>query len=119
VCAEVVSLVSLQEQFIVVFLLKKTFVSWSLVMDEHGRHEDLCGSDRRSVIAYVNGRIELYCSSLYESKPFLFSIPRKWRLPDPFIAQCQIVTMRLRVRQMIPRWLKPYTISRALMTRSS
>jgi hypothetical protein len=45
-------------------LLKRTLVSWSLAMDEHGEHEDLRGSGHRSVIPYVHGRIELYCSTL-------------------------------------------------------
>jgi hypothetical protein len=26
-------------------------------MEEHGGHEDLCGSGRRSVIPYVHGRV--------------------------------------------------------------
>jgi hypothetical protein len=51
----------LQEQPAVVFLLKRALVSWSLGMD---KHEDLCGSRHRSVIPYVHGRMELYCSSL-------------------------------------------------------
>jgi hypothetical protein len=33
-------------------------------MDERGGHEDLRGSGRRSVIPYVHGRTELYCSRL-------------------------------------------------------
>jgi hypothetical protein len=49
----------------VVLLLEETLVSWSLAMDEHGGHEDLRGSGPRSVIHYVHGRTELYCSSLY------------------------------------------------------
>jgi hypothetical protein len=48
----------------VVFLLKRDLVSWSLTMDECGGHEDLRDSDRRSIIPYVHGRTELYCSSL-------------------------------------------------------
>jgi hypothetical protein len=48
----------------VVLLLERDLVSWSLAMDEHGEHEDLCGSDRRSIIPYVHGRMKLYCSSL-------------------------------------------------------
>jgi hypothetical protein len=39
-------------------------VSSSLAMDEHGGHEDLRGSNRRSVILYAHERTELYCSSL-------------------------------------------------------
>jgi hypothetical protein len=35
----------LQEQPAVVLLLEGTLVSWSLVTDEHGGHEDLRGSD--------------------------------------------------------------------------
>jgi predicted amidohydrolase len=36
-----------------------------LAMEEHGGDEDLCGSDRRSVIPYVHGRIGvLYCCEL-------------------------------------------------------
>jgi hypothetical protein len=49
-------------------------VSWSLAMNERGGHEDLRGSSRRSVIPYVHGRTELYCSSLYEPELF-FSDP--------------------------------------------
>jgi hypothetical protein len=49
----------------VVLLLEGVLVSWSLAMDERGGHKDLRGSGRRSVIPYVHGRTELYCSSLY------------------------------------------------------
>jgi hypothetical protein len=62
----------LQDQSAVVLLLEGTLVSWSLAMDEHSEHEELRGSGRRSVIPYVHGRTELYCSSLYEPAPFLF-----------------------------------------------
>jgi hypothetical protein len=55
----------------VVLLLKGALVSLSLAIDERGGHDDLRGSDRLSVIPYVHGRTELYCSSLYEPKPFL------------------------------------------------
>jgi hypothetical protein len=48
----------------VVLLLEGVIVSWSLVMDERGRYEDLRGLDRRSVIPYIHERTELYCSSL-------------------------------------------------------
>jgi hypothetical protein len=48
----------------VVLLLEMDLVSWSLAIDKCGGHEDLCGSDRRSVIPYVHGRTELYCSTL-------------------------------------------------------
>jgi hypothetical protein len=48
----------------VVLFLERVLVSWSLGMDECGRHEDLRGSGCRSVIPYVHGRTELYCSSL-------------------------------------------------------
>jgi hypothetical protein len=48
----------------VVLLLERDLVSWSLAMDEHGEHEDLCGSGHRSIIPYVHGRMKLYCSSL-------------------------------------------------------
>jgi hypothetical protein len=56
--------VLLWEQSAVVLLLERTFVSWSSGMDEHGEHEDLRGSDCRSVIPYVHGGIKLYCSNL-------------------------------------------------------
>jgi hypothetical protein len=100
-----------------VFLLEGDLVSWLLAMDERGGHEDLRGSGRRSIIPYVHGRTELYCSSLYESEPF-FLTPVKGCLSDPFIAQGRVVTMRPKARQVVPRWLKPYTTSRALMARS-
>jgi hypothetical protein len=48
----------------VVLLLKRDLVSWSLTMVERGRHEDLCGLGHRSVIPYIHGRTELYCSTL-------------------------------------------------------
>jgi hypothetical protein len=55
----------------VVLLLEGALISWSLAMDEHSGHEDLRDSSRRSVIPYVHGRMELYCSSLsYLSLPF-------------------------------------------------
>jgi hypothetical protein len=101
----------------VVLLLEGVLVSWSLAIDEHGGHKDLRGSGRRSVIPYVYGRTELYCSSLYEPEPFL--TPVKRCLPDPFIAQGRVVTMKPGAQQMVPRWLKPYTASRALMVMSS
>jgi hypothetical protein len=101
----------------VVLLLEGPLVSWSLAMDERGGHEDLRGSGRQSVIPYVHGRTELYCSSLYEPEHFS-PTPVKRCLPDPFIAQGRVVTMRPGPDRL-PRWLKPYTTSRALMARSS
>jgi hypothetical protein len=56
--------VLLQKQPVVVLLLERALLSWSLAMDEHGEHEDLRGSGCQSVIHYVHGRMELYCSSL-------------------------------------------------------
>jgi hypothetical protein len=49
----------------------------------------------------------------------IFFDPMKRCLPGPFIAQGRVVTMRPGARQVAPRWLKPYTTSRALMARSS
>jgi hypothetical protein len=103
----------------VVLLLNEVLVSWSLAIDERGGHEDLRGSGHLSVIPYVRGRTELYCSNLYEPVFFFFSTPVKWRLLEPFIAQGQAVTMRPDVRQVAPRWLKLYIASRVLMARSS
>jgi hypothetical protein len=51
--------VLLQKQAAVVLLLERALVFWSLAMDEHGWHEDLRGSSRRSVIPYIHGRMEL------------------------------------------------------------
>jgi hypothetical protein len=48
----------------VVLLLERALVSRSISMDELDGHEDLCGSDRWSVIPYAHERIVLYCSSL-------------------------------------------------------
>jgi hypothetical protein len=105
--------VLLQEQPVVVLLLERALVSWSLAMDERGGHEDLRGSSRQSVIPYVHGRTELYCSSLpYLSLPICPPTPVKRRLPEPFIAQGRVVTLRPVVRQVAPRWLKPDTSSR-------
>jgi hypothetical protein len=103
----------------VVLLLEGTLVFWSLAMDKCGGYEDLRGSGRRSVIPYVHGRTELYCSNLpYLSLPFS-STTVKWRLPEPFIDQGRAVTLRPEARQVAPRWLKSYTTSRVLMARSS
>jgi hypothetical protein len=71
----------------VVLLWGRPLASWLLAIDEHSGHEGLRGSDRRSVIPYVHGRTELYCSSLHELEPFLFLTPWKWRIPEPFIAK--------------------------------
>jgi hypothetical protein len=57
----------------VVLLLEGDLVSWPLTMDERG-HEDLRGSGRQSVISYVHGRTELYCSSMYEPESAYLSI---------------------------------------------
>jgi hypothetical protein len=56
--------VPLQKQLIVVLLLDRVLVSWSLVMNEHGEYKDLCSSDRRSVIPYIHKRMKLYCLNL-------------------------------------------------------
>jgi hypothetical protein len=77
--------VLLQKLSAIILLLERDLVYWSLAMDEYVRHEDLCDSTHRSIISYVHGRTELYSSSLP---------PIKRRLPDPFIAQGRIVTMR-------------------------
>jgi hypothetical protein len=58
-----------------VLLWGRPLATWLLAMDEHTGLEDLRGSCHRSVIPYVHGRTKLYCSSLYESEPFLFSTP--------------------------------------------
>jgi hypothetical protein len=47
-----------------VFLWGRVLASWLLAMDESGGHQDLRGSGRWSVIPYVHGRTELYCTSL-------------------------------------------------------
>jgi hypothetical protein len=102
----------------VVILLEGALVSWSLAMDECNGHEDLCGLGRRSIIPYVHGRTELYCSSMPCLSLSFLSAPVKWRLPKPFIAQSRVVTLRSKARQVALRWLKPYTAYRVLMARS-
>jgi hypothetical protein len=65
--------VLLQEQLIVVLLLERALVFWSLAIDERGGHQDLHGSDRWSVIPYIHERTRLYCSILHclcEPEPF-------------------------------------------------
>jgi hypothetical protein len=81
----------LQELPAVVLLWGRPLASWLLAIDEHSGLEGLRGSGRRSVIPYVHGRTVLYCSSLYEPEPFLFSTPQMWRPPEPFIAQPRVV----------------------------
>jgi hypothetical protein len=93
----------------VVLLLDRVLVSWLLAMDECGEHEDLCGSDRRSVIPYVHGITELYCSSL----PCLslpISLPCEVVLPESFIAQDRVVTMGPEPRQVASGQVKPYIV---------
>jgi hypothetical protein len=108
----------------VVLLLEGVLVSWSLAMDEHGGHEDLRGLGRRSVIPYVHGRTRIVLLKPALPEPAYLSVnlsstPVKRCLPGPFIAQGWVVTMRPEARQVAPRWLKPYTVSRVLMARSS
>jgi hypothetical protein len=63
--------VPLQEQAVVVLLLEGVVVSWSLAMDERGGYEDLRALGHWSVIPYVHGKTELYCSGLpCLSQPF-------------------------------------------------
>jgi hypothetical protein len=102
-----------------VLLLERDLVSWSLAIDERGGHGDLHSSSRRSVISYVHGRTDFYCSSLSCQSLSFLSAPVKRRLPEPFITQGQAVTLRLGARQVIPWWLKPYTTSRVLMARNN
>jgi hypothetical protein len=97
----------------------EALVSCSLAIDERGEHEDLRDSDHRSVIPYIHGRTGLYCSSmscLCEPEPYLLFLPIsffsivKWRLPEPFIALIQAVTMSLKVRQVALGQVKPYDV---------
>jgi hypothetical protein len=80
-------------------------------LDERGGHDDLCGSDRLSIIPYIHGRTELYfCSSLHCLSLFLFSTPWKWCLPKPFIAQGQAATMSPQGPTGGPGVGEPYTV---------
>jgi hypothetical protein len=86
---------------------------------------------RQSIIPYIHGRdgcCIVVC--LLKSRLGLLEVSLVWSwsskehvrircLPDPFIAQGQVVTLRYRARQVAPRWLKPYTTSRVLLARSS
>jgi hypothetical protein len=54
-----------QEQPTVVLLRGRPLASWLLALGERGGHDDLCGSDRLSVIPYIYGRTELYCAQAY------------------------------------------------------
>jgi hypothetical protein len=101
----------------VVLLLE--LVSWSLAMDERGGYEDLCGSGHQSVMPYIDRRTGVVLLKPALPQPFFFLTSVKRCLPGPFIAQGRVVTMRPGARQVVSRWLKPYTTSRALMTRSS
>jgi hypothetical protein len=81
-----------------VLLLEEPLVFLSLVIDEHGRHENLRDSGRRSVIPYVHMRTELYysiMSCLCEPEPYLSfrSTHVKWRIPEPFITQGRTIIM--------------------------
>jgi hypothetical protein len=103
----------LQEQPAVVLLLEGTLVSWSLAIDECGGHEDLCGSDRQSVIPYVHVRTGLYClslSCLCELETYLFPTPVKWHFPESFISQGRTVTMSPEARHVASGQVKPYAV---------
>jgi hypothetical protein len=106
-----------QEQPDVVLLSERDLVSWSLAIDERDEHEDLHGSSYRSVIPYIHRRTGLYCLSLLclcEPEAYLFPastpILVKWRLPEPFIAQGQVVTMSPKARQVAPGQVKCYVV---------
>jgi hypothetical protein len=103
----------------VVLLLERALVSWSLAMDERDGHKDLHDSGRWSTIPYVHERTGVVLLKPALPEHFLFLTPMKRCLPDPFISQGWVVTMRLGARQVALWWLKPYTSSRALMARSS
>jgi hypothetical protein len=109
----------LQKQSVVFLLLERVLVSWSLAIDERGGYEDLRGSDRRSIIPYVHERAGVALLKPALPEPAFLSIPVKQHLSDPFIAQGRSVTLRPGARQVVPRWLKPYTTSRILIARSS
>jgi hypothetical protein len=48
-----------------VLLRGRPLASWLLALVERGGHGDLRGSGRLSVIPYVYGRTELYCTQVY------------------------------------------------------
>jgi hypothetical protein len=79
------------------------------------------GSSERNTLHPRKNWVVLLKPALPE--PYLFlaylSTPVKRRLPEPFIAQGQAVTLRPGARQVAPRWLKPYTASSVIMDRSS
>jgi hypothetical protein len=46
-----------------------------------------------------------------EPEPSFFGRPPvKWRLPEPFIAQCRVVTMSPEARQVASGQVKPYAV---------
>jgi hypothetical protein len=60
-------------------------------MDERGGYENLRGSDRWSVIPYVQKRTESYYLSLPSLSMPISPPPLKWCLTEPFIGQGRIV----------------------------
>jgi hypothetical protein len=101
--------VPLQEQPVVVLLLEGHRSLGELAIREYGRHKDLRGSGRRSVIPYVHGWMELYCwvlvldwgvrcSPSVSPCVYVEFIPGlrlcDCRLPGPFIPQGRAVTGR-------------------------
>jgi hypothetical protein len=52
-------------------------------------------------------------------EPVYLSAPVKWRMPEPFIAQGTVVTLRPEAQQVAPRWLKPYIAYMVIMVRSN
>jgi hypothetical protein len=90
-------------------------ISLWLVMDEHGGHEDLRDSGRRSIIPYIHGRTRVVLLKPALVEPDFLSASQKWHMSEPFIAQARVVTMNPKARQVILRWLKSYTTARVLM----
>jgi hypothetical protein len=99
----------LQEQLAVVLLWGMPLASWLLALGERGGHGDLRGSGHLSVIPYVHRRTELYCSQACLAS-FLFSTPRKWRPPEPFITQGWVVYNEPPRPDMWPGVGEPYTV---------
>jgi hypothetical protein len=84
----------LHKQSVVVSLLERVLVSWSLAMDEHGGHKDLRGSDHQSVIPYVHRITRVILLKPALPKSTFSSAPVKRRMSEPFIAQDRTVTLR-------------------------
>jgi hypothetical protein len=75
-------------------------------MEEHGGHEDLCGSGRRSVIHYAHGRVCCIAVCVrYSSRELTLSESNA--CPTFYSSRLRQLQELSRTRQVVPERLSP------------